>query len=97
MNKSIQSLNLEKILNETMQLSQGKIPVQASQTVSGQQGQPEQIQTNIQQPSEASSPQQAQDQAAGAEKGDEWVDPTEKKEEEEEEEPHLLKPSDFFK
>jgi len=96
MNKSIQSLNLEKILNETMQLSQGKIPVQAASNASAQQ-QPEQIQTNIQQPSEASSQQQAQAQQAGGEQEEEWVDPSEKKDEDEEEEPHLLKPSDFFK
>lgn len=101
MNKSIQSLNLEKILNETMQLSQGKVTVQATPSGSGgkQQEQPEQIQTDIQQPSQASPQQQAQAQGGGAEHGDEWVDPHDKKgkEEEEEEEPHLLKPSDFFK
>ncbi|TFG00785.1 MAG: hypothetical protein EU541_01265 [Promethearchaeota archaeon] len=92
MNKSIQSLNLEKILKDTMQLSQGKVVIQPST----EQKQPEQIQTNLQQPTEASSPQQAQTQGSSTEQGEEWVDPTEKKEEEEEE-PHLLKPSDFFK
>ncbi|MBD3195636.1 MAG: hypothetical protein GF317_11300 [Candidatus Lokiarchaeota archaeon] len=98
MNKSVQSMNLEKVLSELKVLRSGAVPAstQVSQEVSvGQQ--PEEITTGLK-PQGLKAPTSAQSQPQPAQE-EEWVDPHEaqkKKEQEEEEEPHLLKPSDFF-
>ena len=101
MNKSVQSMNLEKVLNELKVLQSGTYSFQPSARM---QAQPEPItagtglvsptlkapagaaQTGLKPPGGASTQ---------AESG-EWVDPHEKAKKEKEEEPHLLKPSDFF-
>jgi len=101
MNRSLSTMNLEKIMSELQTLSgSGVIPKAAiassEQVPVGQQ--PEEISPEInapglKKPSNTSASTGAQDQDS------DWVDPHEKakKEKEEEEEPHLLKPSDFFK
>lgn len=101
MNKSVQSMNLEKVLSELKVLQSGiyAVPV-AIQTV-GQQPEPITAGAGLTPP--GSSPQgltppggasapPAQAKSTG------WVDPTEaaKKKKEEDEEPHLLKPSDLW-
>jgi uncharacterized protein YoxC len=97
MNRSVQSMNLEKVLSELKVLKSGKIPT-TSQTISvGQQ--PEQISAELQ-PQGLKPPGGSQTASSGGATANEegWVDPHEKKDEEEEDdEPHLLKPSDFFK
>jgi hypothetical protein len=101
MNKSVQSMNLEKVLSELKMLKSGAVKVVNQEQISvGQQ--PEEISTELQQPSELKGPGKAKAAAqsgGGGEGDEEWVDPHEKaqQEEDEDDEPHLLKPSDFFK
>lgn len=101
MNKSVQSMNLEKVLSELKMLKTGAVKVVDQEAVSvGQQ--PEEISTELKQPSsdlKGPGKAKASSQSGGGGGEEEWVDPHEKakQEEEEEEEPHLLKPSDFFK
>ncbi len=101
MNKSVQSMNLEKVLSELKMLKSGAVKVVNQEQISvGQQ--PEEISTDLQQPSElkGSDKAKAAGQSGGGSGGEEdWVDPHEKaqQEEDEDDEPHLLKPSDFFK
>jgi len=101
MNRSVQSMNLEKVLSELKVLKSGNIPATSTETISvGQQ--PEEISADLKPQglkapggTQASSAKSSGTAAAGEEG---WVDPHEKaKKKEEEEEPHLLKPSDFFK
>jgi uncharacterized protein YoxC len=93
MNKSVQSMNLEKILSEIKYIQGQQIPAASRSASSGEQ--PEQISTNLKQPSYQPPPEEQA--AQGQQSADEeWVDPHEKKKKEEEEEPHLLRPSDFF-
>lgn len=93
MNKSVQTMNLEKVLSELKVLKAGGITyVPAAPIAVGQQ--PEAISADINlKPSGLKAPGGAK--AASGEP--EWVDPHEKaKKEKEEEDQHLLKPSDFF-
>ncbi|TXT64986.1 MAG: hypothetical protein BAJALOKI1v1_490013 [Promethearchaeota archaeon] len=97
MNKSVQSMNLEKILSEIKLIQAGKLSVATSAAPAKEQ--PEPITTHLNKPRYQSPPptssqpaQAAQTEEAAAE---EWVDPHEKKKEEDDE-PHLLRPSDFF-
>ena len=88
MNKSVQTMNLEKVMSELKVLKSGGITyVQAQGTSDGQK--PEEISAgsnlNLKAPGGA--------KAKG--KDDEWVDPHEKAKKEEDDQ-HLLKPSDFF-
>lgn len=91
MNRSVQSMNLEKILSELKFLK--GVPMGAISY-----GQPSQEVEHITagmglKPPSLKSPTQT----TGKEGKTEWVDPHEaKKKKQEEEEPHLLKPSDFF-
>ncbi len=95
MNKSVQSMNLEKVLSE-LKLLKG-LNVQYTQMPTqevyvGQQ--PEQITTTLKPPG-----LKAPGTTSAKTEESQWVDPNEaekKKREKEEEEPHLLKPSDFF-
>ncbi|MBD3212736.1 MAG: hypothetical protein GF311_09010 [Candidatus Lokiarchaeota archaeon] len=103
MNRSLSTMNLEKIMSELQVLSGGGVMPRAaaasSQEVSvGQQ--PEEISPDLNAPGLKKPASSSQAQASGGQQQEsEWVDPHEKakKEQEEEEEPHLLKPSDFFK
>ena len=95
MNKSVQSMNLEKVLSELKLLKGVNVQYAAmtGQEVSiGQQ--PEQITTSL------NPPGLKKPGSTTAKQGDaQWVDPNEaaeKKRKKEEDEPHLLKPSDFF-
>ena len=95
MNKSVQSMNLEKVLSELKLLKGVNVQYAAmtGQEVSiGQQ--PEQITTSL------NPPGLKKPGSTTAKQGDaQWVDPNEaaeKKKKKEEDEPHLLKPSDFF-
>ena len=102
MNKSVQSMNLEKVLNELKVLQSGEYVVTPATRT---QAKPEPITAggglstpHLKPPSgaQASSTGGASNTPTEA---PEWVDPHEKakkEKEEEEEEPHLLKPSDFF-
>ncbi len=93
MNKSVQSMNLEKILSEIKYIQSQQIPAASRSTSSGEH--PEQISTNLKQPG-YQTPSKAQASQGQDTADEEWVDPHEKKKKEEDEEPHLLKPSDFF-
>ena len=95
MNKSVQTMNLEKVLSELKVLKAGGITyVPAAPIAVGQQ--PEAISADINlRPTGLKTPGGAKAQASSGEP--EWVDPHEKaKKEKEEEDQHLLKPSDFF-
>jgi len=92
MNKSVQTMNLEKVLSELKVLKAGGITyVPAAPVAVGQQ--PESISADINlKPQGLKAPGGAK--TAGE---PEWVDPHEKaKKEKEDEDSHLLKPSDFF-
>ena len=96
MNKSIQSMNLEKVLSELKMLKSGNITYSAPIQQVGQ-AQPEAISAGLGlKPPGLTAPGGATTQKAAG--STEWVDPSEqaKKKKEEETEPHLLKPSDFF-
>ena len=105
MNKSVQSMNLEKVLSEFQILQSGTYTVRPAATVA--RSQPEPITAGagltapgLKGPSGAKAPAGLKApggaaQASTQAESTEWVDPHEKKKEEEEE-PHLLKPSDFF-
>jgi reverse gyrase len=89
MNKSVQTMNLEKVMSELKVLKSGGITyVQTAST--GQQ--PEEISAG----SNLNPPGLKRPGGATAKTGEEeWVDPHEKAKKEEEDQ-HLLKPSDFF-
>ncbi|MFX1572918.1 MAG: hypothetical protein ACFFB0_09220 [Promethearchaeota archaeon] len=92
MNKSVQTMNLEKVLSELKVLKSGEVSyVPAPQPVAvGQQ--PEPITSSMSlKPSGLAVP----GGASAPSSEPEWVDPHEKKKKEEEDQ-HLLKPSDFF-
>ena len=95
MNKSVQSMNLEKVLSELKILQSGTYVVQPTMA----REQPEAITASaglsapagLKAPTGLKAPSGAQ---AGTGEASEWVDPNEKaKKEKEEEEPHLLKPN----
>jgi len=95
MNKSVQSMNLEKVLSELKVLQSGTYAVPIAVQAVGQQ--PEAITAGaglsppgLKPPSGAS---------ASSAEATEWVDPTDAaaaKKKKEEDEPHLLKPSDLW-
>ena len=93
MNKSVQSMNLEKVLSELKVLKAGGITyVPAAPVAVGQQ--PEPISADISlKPSSLKPPAEQTTTKASGEP--EWVDPHEKAKKEKEDQ-HLLKPSDFF-
>lgn len=111
MNKSVQSMNLEKVLSELKVLRGGAPAAEGQQQVQQQAGgkQPEQISASdslkppgLKEPGQGDGETAQAATAAGGEKDEEWVDPNEqaqkqREKEEEEEDSHLLKPSDFFK
>jgi hypothetical protein len=95
MNKSVQSMNLEKVLTELRVLQTGEYVVNPGART---QARPEAITAGggLSSPSLKPPPGTSASSTGGAEAA-EWVDPHEKaKKKKEEEEPHLLKPSDFF-
>jgi hypothetical protein len=96
MNKSVQSMNLEKVLSELKVLRSGApityqavAQTMAAEPISAGQGV---APPGLKAPVGATAP------AAAASDTGEWVDPHEKqkKEKEKDDEQHLLKPSDFF-
>ncbi len=97
MNKSVQSMNLEKVLSELKVLKAGgmiMVPTQGS-GVQLQHVEPISAGLNLNPPSSAGGSATA----AGAQTSQdpvEWVDPHEKKKKQDDEDQHLLKPSDFF-
>ncbi|UCC19671.1 MAG: hypothetical protein JSV62_16490 [Promethearchaeota archaeon] len=93
MNKSVQTMNLEKVLSELKVLKTGAITYMQPQTVAvGQQ--PEQISADISlKPQGLKPPAGAAAKSASGEP--EWVDPHDKAKKEKEDQ-HLSKPSDFF-
>ncbi len=93
MNRSIQSLNLEKIINELKFLKAGvNLPVLTQ--MPGVE-QPEQISAGMNAPPGLKAPGTAA--AVKAPQEDGWVDPNEAaKKKKKEEDSHLLRPSDFF-
>ena len=94
MNKSVQTMNLEKVLSELKVLKAGGITFAPGQPIVYAQ-QPEAISAgaNLNPPG-----LKAPGGAKAATGEPEWVDPTEKakKDKEKDDEQHLLKPSDFF-
>ena len=93
MNKSVQSMNLEKVLSELKVLKAGGVQyVQAQPVAVGQQ--PESISADINlKPQGLKPPTGGETKSSSGEQ--EWVDPHEKAKKEKEDQ-HLLKPSDFF-
>jgi hypothetical protein len=93
MNKSVQTMNLEKVLSELKILKAGEIKYIQSQSVAvGQQ--PEPISADISlKPPALKTPGAAKAKSSSDEP--EWEDPHEKAKKEKEDQ-HLLKPSDFF-
>lgn len=93
MNKSVQTMNLEKVLSELKVLKAGGIIyAQPQPVVVGQQ--PEPISADISlKPQILKPPSGAATTKANSET--DWVDPHEKAKKEKEDQ-HLLKPSDFF-
>ena len=91
MNKSVQTMNLEKVMSELKVLKSGGIAyVQAQPVAVGQQPEPISASTGIN-PAGLKTP----GATSKAKEESEWVDPHEKAKKEEEDQ-HLLKPSDFF-
>lgn len=86
MNKSVQTMSLEKVMSELKVLKSGGITYIQTQVSPGQQ--PEEISAG----SNLNPPGGSTTKAKG---DDEWVDPHEKAKKEEDDQ-HLLKPSDFF-
>ena len=97
MNKSIQSMNLEKIISELKFMKAGGVYAMtapmAGQVVGGEA--PEEIAAGLKPPPGLKAPG-----GAAAASGDEpeWVDPTEnrKAQDDDDDDSRLLKPSDFF-
>ena len=98
MNKSVQSMNLEKVLSELKVLQSGTYAVPIAVQAVGQQPEPITAGAGLSPPG-LKPPSGATASASSAE-ATEWVDPTDaaaaKKKKEEEDEPHLLKPSDLW-
>ncbi|MHA1149819.1 MAG: hypothetical protein ACTSR8_16410 [Promethearchaeota archaeon] len=101
MNKSVQSMNLEKVLSELKVLK--TVPMAAARSLSiGQQPEMVTADINLKTPATSGAPglkPPGGATTAGGQEEYQWVDPHEaakKKKEEEEDEVHLLKPSDFF-
>jgi hypothetical protein len=93
MNKSVQSMNLEKVLSELKVLKSGGVTYVQSQQMPVS-SQPEQISADISiKPTGLKAPASTSTTSASGET--EWVDPHEKAKKEKEDQ-HLLKPSDFF-
>ena len=93
MNKSVQSMNLEKVLSE-LKVLKGSTAIYAQQAQPILVGQtPEQITANINlnPPGGASASTTGEPEVYG------FVPGKKKKKKKEEEEPHLMKPSDLFK
>ena len=98
MNKSIQSMNLEKIISELKFMKAGgtyamSAPMAGQAQVAGQAA--EEISAGLKPPAGLKAP----GGAAAATSGDgEWVDPTEnrKAQDDDDDDSRLLKPSDFF-
>ncbi|MFX1503117.1 MAG: hypothetical protein ACFFDH_19310, partial [Promethearchaeota archaeon] len=94
MNKSVQTMNLEKVLSELKVLKAGGITyVPAAPVAVGQQPEAISADINLNLPG-LKGPGGAKAQTSTGEP--EWVDPHEKAKKEKEEDQHLLKPSDFF-
>jgi len=97
MNKSVQSMNLEKVLSELKVLKAGG-PIVFQQPVSAQIAEPISAGSGLTSPGAAktSSGVSAPGTATTAPVAEGWVDPHEKKKQQDDEDQHLLKPSDFF-
>ena len=100
MNKSVQSMNLQKVLSELKVLKSGG-PIVIQQSAASYAAVPITAGSGLQQPTGLAAPPGLSTPggatAAPAAEG-EWVDPHEaaKKQAEKDKEQHLLKPSDFF-
>ncbi|MHA1933020.1 MAG: hypothetical protein ACW96X_10790 [Promethearchaeota archaeon] len=91
MNKSVQTMNLEKVMSELKFLKSGGVTyIQTPAAGSGQQAEEISAGSNLNPPG-----LKAPGGAKAKGKDDEWVDPHEKAKKEEDDQ-HLLKPSDFF-
>ena len=98
MNKSVQSMNLEKVLSELKVLQSGTYAVPIAVHAVGQQ--PEAITAGAGLSPPGLKPPGGAAASSTSAEATEWVDPTDaaaaKKKKEEEDEPHLLKPSDLW-
>ncbi|MFW9941229.1 MAG: hypothetical protein ACFFFT_09320 [Candidatus Thorarchaeota archaeon] len=91
MNKSVQTMNLEKVMSELKGLKAGDITYAPTQSVAPVQPEPISASTGINiAPTGLKAPVTSK-----AKEDSKWVDPHEKAKKEEEDQ-HLLKPSDFF-
>jgi hypothetical protein len=100
MNKSVQSMNLEKVLSELKVLQSGTYAVPVAVQSFAQQPEPITAGAGLTPPGASAPPGLKAPGGAAAPasaEAAEWVDPTEAaKKKKEEEEPHLLKPSDLW-
>ena len=91
MNKSVQTMSLEKVMSELKFLKSGGVTyVPVGGTAVGQQS--EQISAGV----NLNPPGSKATGGAKAAETSEWVDPNEQAKKKKEEDQHLLKPSDFF-
>jgi hypothetical protein len=97
MNKSVQSMNLEKVLSELKELQSGRPVIGTPLQVATQQ-KPEPISAGIGLKPPGLTPPTSTSTDPTQSEIPEWVDPTDaaKKKKEEDEEPHLIKPSDLW-
>jgi hypothetical protein len=93
MNKSVQTMNLEKVMSELKFLKSGGESFKSNQPVPAVK-QPEQISASTGIPVQPTG-STSTGTSTQAKEDSEWVDPHEKAKKEEEDQ-HLLKPSDFF-
>jgi hypothetical protein len=98
MNKSVQAMNLEKVLSELKVLQSGSYKLIPTIQTSEIAERPEPITAGVTLTTPTLKPPGAATKTSSSSESGEWVDPSEqaKKKKKEEEEPHLLKPSDLW-
>jgi hypothetical protein len=98
MNKSVQAMNLEKVLSELKVLQSGSYKLIPTIQTSEIAERPEPITAGVNLTTPTLKPPGAATKTSSSSESGEWVDPSEqaKKKKKEEEEPHLLKPSDLW-
>jgi vesicle coat complex subunit len=98
MNKSVQSMNLEKVLSELKVLQSGTYKLVPMVQSGDMAERPEPITAGVSLTPPALKAPGASTKSSTTSEATDWVDPSEqaKKKKKEEEEPHLLKPSDLW-
>jgi hypothetical protein len=95
MNKSVQSMNLEKVLSELKVLKSSTVPLESTnipEIAVGQQPEPVSAGISLKPPATTTAPSTTQEPEVFG-----YVPKKKKKDDEDEDEPHLMRPSDLFK